>query len=185
MGKLKLTDIRKPLKIQPQQECWLFRIGRYQNYVLDFDVLLSDGTPLQRPYYWSQLQKSELIKSVLKEIKIPPIYVICGGDGDKTYRIVDGKQRLSTLIDFYNGEFPVTIDGVDYFYSDLDKDAQNEIKYFYITARIAYEPLEKINGKNEAIKFEDSDLIEWFELINFSGTPQDNQHLQILKSKFK
>lgn len=183
MKKLKLSDIRKPLNIQPCQEVWLFRIKDYRRYEIDFDILLSDGTPLQRPFCWNQFQKSELIKSVLKDIKIPPVYAICGGDNDRTYRIVDGKQRLSTLIDFYDGKFPITINGIDYFYSDLDKDAQDEIAYFHITAYIAYEPLEKIKGEYQTIKFSDADLIQWFELINFSGTPQDLGHINLLKSK--
>lgn len=98
---LKLSDIRKPLKIDVQSPCVITRLGRIENrYDIDWDIILSDGKLLQRDFCWSHEQKSELILSVLKNIPIPPFSFIIGGKNDKTLRVIDGKQRLSTLIDF-------------------------------------------------------------------------------------
>ena len=95
---LKLSDIRKPLKIDVQSPCVITRLGRIENrYDIDWDIILSDGKPLQRDFCSCDQQKSELILSVLKNIPIPPFSFIIGGKDDKTLRVIDGKQRLSTF----------------------------------------------------------------------------------------
>lgn len=54
----------------------------------------------QRNDVWKNNQKSELIESILMGIPIPVIYLFENKDGIK--QVVDGKQRISTIIDFQN-----------------------------------------------------------------------------------
>lgn len=175
---LKLSDIRKPLKIDVQSPCVITRLGRIENrYDIDWDIILSDGKPLQRDFCWSHEQKSELILSVLKNIPIPPFSFIIGG-----------KQRLSTLIDFYKGVISFHYEGKNYFYKDLDKSAQFEFEYFDIMASVAYEPFvedTQLRKTEKCVPFNDEDIIEWFKLINFAGTPQNKEHLNYLNSIIK
>lgn len=52
----------------------------------------------QRFYRWSEIQKSNLIESILLGIPIPPIFVSQRKDG--VWDVIDGLQRLSTLYQF-------------------------------------------------------------------------------------
>lgn len=52
----------------------------------------------QRFYRWSQSQKSGLIESILLGIPLPPIFVSQRKDG--VWDVVDGLQRLSTILQF-------------------------------------------------------------------------------------
>lgn len=161
--------------------CLYNLIHQSHEIILDFDVFLeSKGKNLQRPFCWTIYQKRELILSVLKDIKLPSISVIIYKDDnnpksfERTWKIIDGKQRMSTLLDFYQNKFALFIEGNHYHYKDLDESVQRVIKFFGFTYDIVYEYNDKL--------ISDDDKIKWFELINFSGTPQDKQHLINLKS---
>src|SRR5690606_4837989 len=52
----------------------------------------------QRFYRWSSSQKSKLIESILLNIPIPSIFVAQRSDG--IWDVVDGLQRLSTILEF-------------------------------------------------------------------------------------
>lgn len=58
---------------------------------------------------WTYSQKSLLIDSVLRGIPIPPIYLEkkMGEDGTREYYIIDGCQRLSTLLGYFSGDFVI------------------------------------------------------------------------------
>ena len=55
----------------------------------------------QRFYRWSEIQKTNLIESILLGIPIPPIFVSQRKDG--IWDVVDGVQRLSTIFQLLNG----------------------------------------------------------------------------------
>jgi len=52
----------------------------------------------QRFYRWNDVQKTNLIESILLGIPIPPIFVSQRTDG--VWDVVDGLQRLSTIYEF-------------------------------------------------------------------------------------
>ena len=54
----------------------------------------------QRLYRWKDDQKSKFIESIFLGIPIPSIFVSQQGDG--TWNVVDGVQRLSTILEFTN-----------------------------------------------------------------------------------
>lgn len=53
----------------------------------------------QRHYRWTSEQKTMLIESILLGVPIPPIYV--AEDADGRWELVDGLQRMSTVISFF------------------------------------------------------------------------------------
>ena len=55
---------------------------------------------------WNQEQKSRLIESLLLRIPIPVFYV--AANEKEEWSVVDGVQRISTIHDFVNGQFPLT-----------------------------------------------------------------------------
>lgn len=173
--KLELSGIRKKLPFTVNRGLSVFRIKDVVNSgqrSIDFDVFLpSIGKNLQRELVWTLLQKQELIMSILKDIKLPTMAFI--ETDEKAYQIIDGKQRLSAWIGFVKGEFPIECDGKEFFYDDLDKGCQFEISMKYIVADVAYSDEDK--------PISDEYKIQWFKLINFSGTPQDKSHMDFLE----
>jgi len=61
----------------------------------------------QREYVWTLRPElpSRLIESLLLEIPIPPIYF--GKDANGRLEMIDGQQRLTTLIKFVSNDFPL------------------------------------------------------------------------------
>ena len=69
----------------------------------------------QRLFRWSEDQQSKLIESVLLELPVPQIFVIENPDG--VFELIDGLQRISTVIRFINpdkiDEDPLELDGCE------------------------------------------------------------------------
>lgn len=170
-----LKDIRKGLPFNINRGLGDYSINRLvkRDYIIDYEVFLpSKGKNLQRDFVWTLEQKQELILSIIKGVHIGKFTFI--SFDHNTLKVIDGKQRLSTILGFVNNEFPVVLLSEDYLFRDLPKDIQHEIWSFDCICDCGYE------YSNQLIS--DDDKIAWFELINFSGTPQDKKHLEYLKS---
>ena len=61
----------------------------------------------QRLFRWSIVQKSRLIESILLGIPLPPVFVAVDKDGCEV--VIDGVQRLSSILEF-TGNLPLSID---------------------------------------------------------------------------
>ena len=64
----------------------------------------------QRRPVWSDAQSSYLIDSILNDLPIPEIFVRTktSADGDTTVEVVDGQQRLRSIIKFFNNDLELT-----------------------------------------------------------------------------
>jgi uncharacterized protein with ParB-like and HNH nuclease domain len=60
--------------------------------------------PYQRNEIWSMSAKKLLIDSIVKGYALPNFFLLEKGDG--RYEVVDGQQRIRTIINFYKGLFP-------------------------------------------------------------------------------
>jgi hypothetical protein len=179
MEKLQYNQVKKELNFRISNPVCDYDTIELLKTNIDFDVYLpSIGKNLQRGYVWDLLQKQQFILSILKEQKISPICVVKTVDdkGERLIRIIDGKQRISTMLSFVKNEFPIEYDEKSYYFDDCDIKIQRKLMSFYFEAYTAYEylPDEMISDEN---------LIMWFEQINFLGTPQDIEHLKNLKNK--
>lgn len=58
---------------------------------------------VQRGYEWDKKRSSLLVHSCIAGYPIPPFYAIKGEDGK--YDMLDGKQRMTSLKQFYDNEF--------------------------------------------------------------------------------
>lgn len=183
---LKINDIKKKLPFNVNYGMADISIRHILdpkwNIQIDWDVYLPTiGMNLQRPFVWTLQQKQELIKSVCKGIQLFPISVLQKRDEDRrngviTYQIIDGKQRLSTIISFCKNEFPFIWEENEYYFKDLDEYLQNDfLTGGCIKSNIGYD--------YASTPISDKHKIMWFELINFSGTQQDEEHMKKLKTK--
>ena len=91
----------------------------------------------QRLFRWSNEQRSRLIESILLELPIPQIFLV--EDENGILELIDGLQRISSLIQFVNsqliGKDPLCLDGCDIItslnsltYDDLPMKLQLRIK---------------------------------------------------------
>lgn len=180
--KLELKDLRIP-ELNLTNPLYFGKLFQFiRDYKVDFDVYLpSKGVNLQRGLVWTDLQKQELIFSVFKQNfgsfngvrLIQPFHAVKTENNE--FQIIDGKQRLTTLISFLNNEFSINFNGKNYFYNDLSEKLQRTITGFNIEIIIKY------HYEDEPVT--DEDKIAWFELINYSGTPQEKSHIDNIKSR--
>lgn len=113
--------------------------------------VLSFDHPIQRKSeQWSNNQKSLLIHSMLANYPVPNIYVLREDSQELdeknkpvfNYFVMDGKQRLTTVLYYIWGDFPldetipnIFIDDVEYviagkYFCDLEEPVQYEIKRY-------------------------------------------------------
>lgn len=187
---MKLSDVVHNVNFNIQKNMYVGQLKDWgENYThkygykLDFDVFLpSINKNLQRDFCWTLDQKRELILSILKDILILPMSVIIYTDKEdnKIFKVIDGKQRLSTLIDFIYDKFTVILNNQEFLFSQLPthENINENIKYkissFPIYLNQTYEYYDDL--------ISDEDKINWFETLNFAGTKQDIEHLNSIKN---
>lgn len=153
----------------------------WESYLLkkyDFDPAY------QRKSVWSDEKQSFFIDSIFKNFPIPPIFLhqkIDDTDGKTTYDIIDGKQRLTSIIRFINNDIPISseleipfyderIAGV--YFKDLDNKELIDYKKRFWRYVI---PIEYIDTSNKII------IDNIFDRLNRNGEPLTGQELR--KSK--
>jgi hypothetical protein len=99
----------------------------YNRGLLDLDP------PYQRRSVWNQNYKDYFIDTILNGYPAPAIFIYqeMTDEGTSKVSVVDGKQRLSTIIDFAKNEFPVyeqaTIQRFrGKYFKDLDSEDKRE-----------------------------------------------------------
>lgn len=88
-------EIRKARR-EIRAEAYAMSIGELANMYAEGDLLL---TPVyQRLFRWDLRQKSQLIESILIGLPLPSVFVAADTEG--RWEVVDGLQRISTLLEF-------------------------------------------------------------------------------------
>ena len=80
-----------------------FSFGEIVNLHKEREIVIQPE--YQRLFRWSDEQKSRLIKSILVDLPIPPIFLIENNSG--ILELIDGLQRVSSVIQFMS---PMAID---------------------------------------------------------------------------
>lgn len=85
----------------PQDVSWFLDLDRRE--------LLDLNPPYQRRSVWTKKDREYFIDTVLHDYPSPAVFVhkTTDDNGSSTYHIVDGKQRLETIIAFSKGKFRV------------------------------------------------------------------------------
>lgn len=129
----------------------------------------------QRNFVWDSVRKSKLIESIIINIPIPPIFLY--EVEFAKYEIMDGLQRVSTIIDFLEDKFE--LDGLEIWkelngkrYSCLPETIQDGIKRRYLSAVILLK--ESSKGKNQ----EDEMKRFVFDRLNSGGVKLEPQEIR-------
>jgi len=113
----------------------------------------------QRHSVWAPQAKTLLIDSILNELPMPKIFIRTKIDAkkQKTIReIVDGQQRIRSIVEFANNDFALSSKSEKYRdlkYSDLSDEDQNNFLSYAITA-------------DHLINATDDDVIDIFARLN-------------------
>ncbi|WP_145253525.1 DUF262 domain-containing protein [Pseudomonas sp. DE0157] len=134
---------------------------------------LNLNPPYQRRSVWSPRDKRFFIDTILNNYPAPPIFLhkTLQENGKATYHVVDGKQRLQTIIDFTAGKIRIPDDFADINlqkkrWKDLDKSTR-EIFWNYV---LIVEMVPEVS---------DAAIRNTFERINRNSrklTPQEMRH---------
>ena len=147
---------------------------------IDINQLISWNTSCElvlKPIYqrnkvWNDSSKSYLIDSIMRNYPIPPIFMRDKLNliERKTIReVVDGQQRISTMLDFYNNKFPIKKSqnkelGGKYFYDFSEEEQERFLTYKII--------VEKITEKDDSLVF------DMFARLNSNNIPLNKQELR-------
>ncbi|WP_417512942.1 DUF262 domain-containing protein [Marinobacter sp.] len=159
-------------------------VGEVINLYKDSELKINPE--FQRLFRWDDTRKTRFIESILLGIPIPPIFVFQGEDGG--WELIDGLQRLSTILEFVGilidpegkSVEPSTLEGTNFLPSlankrwqvwaegdeAIDKPMQLQIK----RARLRVEILLKESDENA--KF------ELFQRLNTGGAHLSEQEVR-------
>lgn len=117
--------------------------------VLDFvewnnNGLLELSPDFQRRAVWTEKAKSYLIDTIIRGKPIPKILITQDLQGARNIRIViDGQQRLRTILEFYSGDFKISNVHNKEFggkaYDQLPEEVQNDFKKYELGVDILFE----------------------------------------------
>ncbi|WP_341479395.1 DUF262 domain-containing protein [Clostridium gasigenes] len=129
----------------------------------------------QRNPVWNDKAKSYLIDSILRGLPVPQIFIrqIIDIHTRKTNReVIDGQQRLRTIIEYVDGKFPVMKSHNEKFgglkFSELDEEAQEEFLEYEL-------PVEVIKCKEDYL------IYDMFARVNTNSMTLNSQELRNAK----
>jgi uncharacterized protein DUF262 len=121
---------------------WILDLHKFEKLNLD--------PPYQRRSVWTRTDKQYFLDTIFKGYPSPPIFIHkdIDNDGVTTYNVVDGKQRLSTILEFTENKVMIAKDFGDIRYdgkkwNQLRND--QEIKEIFWSYKIIIEYLPIIN----------------------------------------
>lgn len=143
-------------------------IGSLFNKVYSFGV---DFNPeYQRDFVWSLEDKQELIDSIFNNVEIGKfVFIHLGYSGDYAYEILDGKQRLRALLDFYEDRFQYK----GKYFSDLSLREQDFLEDYSISVAEASEQLTR------------EQKLRYFLMLNRTGHVMAKEQLDKVENMLK
>jgi uncharacterized protein with ParB-like and HNH nuclease domain len=132
----------------------------YGSTGVDFDV------DYQREHVWGMDEKVALIDSIFKNIDIGKFVFVrrSWNTLGKLYEVLDGKQRLTAIIEFYEDRFPYK----GYYFSQLS----NKDKWAFKNHGVGYGYLENPDKRS---------IYDAFIKLNTCGKPMNPTHIEKVK----
>lgn len=155
------------MKRQPttQQITWFLDLNR--NNQLDL------SPPYQRKSVWSTKDRKFFLDTIFRNYPAPPIFIHreVNDKGYTTYHVVDGKQRIETILSFFDNKLSISSNFGD---KNLDgkkfKDLNSEYKRLFWDYTLVVDFIDVIEGNN---------IEEVFDRVNRNAKnlqPQELRH---------
>ena len=155
-------------------EDWLLQVREQPLSVYELKKRIERGLIIQNPDFqrnevWSNKQRSQLIESILLNFPLPALYL--NEDRNGKLIIIDGKQRISSLVKFLDVEFSLT---------ELSILRQYQGKTFDELPVIAQNKLQDAKLNLYILNYGTSMPIvyELFNRLNTGGTPLNRQEVR-------
>lgn len=181
----KIDELEEQIKSKSKDiytDSYAMSVGEIASMYDDYEIILQPD--YQRFFRWSNSQKTSFIESLLLGIPIPPIFIYQQEDG--VWAVIDGLQRLSTILQFMgklrddhnsghtvselsleSTRFLPALKGKTF---DGESGISNRLKLFFKRAKLDL----KIIGHNN-----DPDTqYELFQRLNTGGTNLSNQEVR-------
>jgi len=145
------------------------RIAEFHKWNIEKRLVLKP--PYQRKPVWSLRTKSYLIDTILSGLPVPEIYLQVKTDakGNTTYDVVDGQQRIRSILEYIDGEYPVNEEESTDFggkeFKDLENGNRQEFWDYQLVVR-------------ELITSHEEDVRAVFRRINKNVVPLNKQELR-------
>ena len=139
-------------------------ICKYYNFGIDMNPYY------QRDYVWSNKDKEYLLDSIFNNIDIGKFVLIYLDNKEWLergygYEILDGKQRLNALIEFYENRFSYK----GKYYNDLSPKDKRTFNNTHI-------PVAEIQDVKK------DDILKYFIMLNTTGKTMDKKHIDKIKN---
>ena len=116
----------------------------------------------QRDYVWDETDKLKLIDSIFHNIDIGKFCFIHNGhSSEEMYEILDGKQRMRAILDFYENRFAYK----GMYFNDLCPKDQSWFENFSISVA-------------EVEKTDQKTVLKYFLMLNDTGKKMSQEHIQ-------
>lgn len=155
---------RNPLNLSYNKEMLEGQLHKIYDWGVDF------SPEYQREYVWDLEDKVDLIDSIMKNLDIGKfVYVFRGyGAENEFYEILDGKQRLTAIKEFYEDRFMYK----GKYFSDLSRRDQDT----FLDRIVDVAEVEGVTLKQK---------MEYFIRLNTKGRVMDKEHLAMVEEKIK
>lgn len=149
------------MKIEPKEILIKDLIDGYNDSgeggVVGYNGILDIRPPYQREFVYKDKQREDVINSITKGFPLNSIYWVKNGD---RYEVLDRRQRILSICQYANNEFSFKHQNFD----GLPKDIQEKILNYKLNVYIC--------------EGNDSEKLEWFEIINIAGEKLTDQELR-------
>lgn len=120
---------------QPQDISWFLDLDKRKQLDLD--------PPYQRKSVWTRSDKQYFLDTIFNNYPCPAIFLhkTISDDGETVYHVVDGKQRLQTILDFVRDDIAIPRDFGDARlagkrWSQLDPDSKKKFWNYLLTVEM-------------------------------------------------
>ena len=142
------------------------------NTFAEFDL----DAPYQRGHVWTDEQKVNLIRSLLEDLPIGAIFVNERSTMEPRY-VVDGKQRMTAIRDFFYGKFGVPREWFEDRDLDADTPASDDglVRFGGLSVGGQRRLMHKPTGMYISRLRTEAEERDLFNRINYGGTPPEPQ----------
>jgi hypothetical protein len=126
--------------------------------VVGYGGKLDIRPPYQREFIYKDDQRDEVINTLTNNFPLNVMYWSVREDGD--FEIIDGQQRTISICQYVNGDFAFK----NKYFHNLKDDKEEQILNYKLTIYLC-------SGT-------DSELLEWFRIVNIVGVKLTDQELR-------
>lgn len=148
-------------------------VGSYIHWFKNNDLDLNPS--YQRPYVWKQKEQDAFMKTLITGFPCGIIAIAVDSEFNESrwVEVIDGKQRLTTIMKFWNNEIGIPMpNGSRLFWGEMERHEQRAFENISLPAL----GLDECNIK---------DRLNFFLKVNFAGVPQSPEHMQAILTMYE